>query len=260
MKTSLKAGVFAAVSLATLAPAAMADDDKPWGPVTAGAAITSDYRFRGISQTDRDAAFQGFIQLDFAEHFYFNVWASTLDFNDEAAHDASAEVDLTLGYNHSFSEKTSGGLKAIYYWYPGADAPPGVNEYDYFELMATLSHDFGAAVVSGELAWSPDYFFESGDSVWLKGGVSVPITDKFIFMDALSVSGNIAHQWIDENGTFGAPDYTTWDVGASIGWGIFTIDLRYVDTDISRSRCFVPPNDEFCEGGFVGTLSAALPG
>ena len=71
--------------------------------------------------------------------------------------------------------------------------------------MATLSHNFGPATVSGELAWSPDYFAESGDAVWLKGGVTVPITDKFAFMDALSVSANIAYDWIDDNVTFGAP-------------------------------------------------------
>src|SRR5262245_28605370 len=81
MKTKLQAGVFAALSLATLGATAMADD-KPWGPFTAGVALTSDYRFRGISQSDRDGAVQGFVQVDFFDSFYFNVWASSIDFND----------------------------------------------------------------------------------------------------------------------------------------------------------------------------------
>jgi len=264
MKTNAgKATVLGILALANFAPVAYAEDEEesPWGPLTAGATLTSDYRFRGQSQTQRDGAIQGWFQYDHASGFMANIWASNVDFNDAGvvtADDTNVEVDLTVGYNHSFTDQTTGSLKGVYYWYPDADQLPGMNEYDYFELIATIGHDFGAAAVSGEFAWSPDYFFESGDAISLKGGVVVPIMDEFLFMGALSSSGNIGYQWIDDNLTFGTPDYLYFDFGASVEWQIFVLDLRWVDTDLSKGECY--GGTDLCEGGVMLSVTANLPG
>lgn len=258
MKKVLTAGVLAAMTFAAAPAVYAADDEGAWGPFTAGATLTSDYRFRGQSQSDRNAAMQGWVQYDHSSGFFANVWASSIDFNDTATYDSSVEVDLTVGYNHSFSENTSGGLKAVYYWYPDADTPPASNQYDYFEIIANLGHDYGVAAVSAELAWSPDYFLESGDAISLKGGVSVPLLDKFAFMGALSASGNVGYQWIDDNATFGTSDYLYYDLGLSAEWEIFVIDLRWVGTDLSKAQCFA--GLDVCEDGVVLSLTANLPG
>ena len=264
MKTKTwKAGLFGVLALASFAPVAHADGDAApaWGPFTAGVALTSDYRFRGLSQADRDAAVQGWVQYDHASGFFGNIWGSYIDFNDGGVFttdDSNVEIDLTAGYNHSFSDKTSGTIKGVYYWYADADYLPGSNDYDYFELIASLSHDFGVAGVSGELAWSPDYFGESGDAVSLKGGVTYPVMDKFLFMGALTASANLGYQWIDENGTFGTPDYVYFDIGATAEWDLFAIDLRWVDTDLDNGECY--GGTTLCEGGVVLTLTANLPG
>src|SRR5262249_37333647 len=129
-KTSVTA-LLAISALTALAAEAQAADDNP--SFTGGVALTSDYRFRGISQSDRSAAVQGFVQVDY-NNFYFNAWASSIDFNDVQTlttfDETSVELDLTLGYNHAFSDDTTGGLKAIFYTYPDADYRPGVNHYD----------------------------------------------------------------------------------------------------------------------------------
>lgn len=269
MKTSLKAGLFGVVALASFAPAAYADgsDAAPaWGPFTAGVSLTSDYRFRGLSNSNRDAAVQGWVQYDHESGFFANIWASNVDFQDSSTYDSSVEVDFTVGYNHKFSENTTGTLKAVYYSYPDADAPAGAPHYSYFEGIAAVSHDFGAAAVSGEIDWSPDYFGETGDAVSIKAGVTVPVLEKFAFMDKLTASANVGYQWIDSNissppgdfGFYGTPDYLYFDIGASANWEIFTVDLRWIDTDIDRAECF--NGTDWCEGGVVLTLSAALPG
>lgn len=254
MKTTLwKAGLFGALSLASIAPAAHADDEGAWGPFTAGATLTSDYRFRGISNSNRDAAFQPWVQYDHNSGFFANIWASTIDFQDTTTYDSSVEVDFTVGYNHNFSEATSGSIKAVYYWYADANAPAGAPDYDYFELIAGLSHDFGRAAVSGEVAWSPDFFAETGDSVALTGGVSVPILDSFLFFeDGLEASGHIGYQWIDQS-----TDYLFYDLGATASWGIVAVDVRWVDTDLSRVQCALT---DWCEGGVVLSVSLDLPG
>jgi uncharacterized protein (TIGR02001 family) len=261
MKTALKAGVFAALTLASATVAFAADEEGAWGPFTAGVSLTSDYRFRGQSQSDRDAAIQGWVQYDHASGFYANIWASNIDFNDAGVlttDDTNVEVDLTVGYNHTFSEQLTGGVKAVYYLYPDADYLPGSNDYDYFELIGNLGYDFGKASVSAELAWSPDYFAESSDSVSLKGGVTVPLLEKFAFMGALSASGNIGYQWIDDNANYGTPDYLYYDVGLSAEWEIFVLDLRWVGTDLSKAECFA--GTDLCEDGVVLSVTANLPG
>ncbi len=251
MKTSMwKAGLFGVVSMASLAPLAQAEEGA-WGPVTGGAALTSDYRFRGISQSDRDAAVQGWLQYDHASGFFFNVWASSIDFNDAA--DARVEVDFTAGYNFNLGPETTGSAKAVYYWYADADIPSGTGEYDYWEFIGNVGHDFGKFSMTGEIAYSPDYFGETGDAWALTGGVAVPVMDTFLFFtDGLEASGHVGHQWIDI-GT----DYMYYDFGATASWGQFALDVRWVDTDLRTSECFGTQN---CEGGIVLTVSAELPG
>jgi uncharacterized protein (TIGR02001 family) len=262
MKTKAwKAGLFGAVALASFAPAAQADEEGAWGPFSAGATLTNDYRFRGQSQSDRGGAVQGWVQYDHKSGFFANIWGSYIDFNDAGVNttdDTNAEVDLTVGYNHSFSEQTSGTIKAVYYWYPDADQLPAVNDYDYFELIGSVAHDFGTFGLNGEVAWSPDYFFETGDAISLKGGASYPIMDNFIFMGALSASANVGYQWIDQNAAFGTPDYLYFDIGATAEWGLFAIDLRWVDTDLDNGECF--GGTKLCEGGVVLSITANLPG
>ncbi|MDZ4740999.1 MAG: TorF family putative porin [Alphaproteobacteria bacterium] len=252
MKTSMwKAGLFGVVSMASLAPLAQAEEGA-WGPVTGGAALTSDYRFRGISQSDRDAAVQGWLQYDHASGFFFNVWASSIDFND-APIDSSVEVDFTAGYNFNLGPETTGSAKAVYYWYADADIPSGAPEYDYWELIGSVGHDFGKFSMTGEITYSPDYFLESGDAWALTGGVAVPVMDTFLFFtDGLEASAHVGHQWFDAG-----VDYMYYDFGATASWGQFALDVRWVDADLNTSECGFTQN---CEGGIVLTVSAELPG
>ena len=82
MKTSLKAGVFGVLALASFAPAALADDDA--GPFSGGVTLTSDYRFRGVSQTDRGAADPRLGPVRPASGFFANIWASNDRFQRRA--------------------------------------------------------------------------------------------------------------------------------------------------------------------------------
>jgi len=257
MKTSLwTAGVLGAFALVGLAPAAQAEDSA-WGPFTAGMSLTSDYRFRGISNSDRDAAVQGWVQYDHASGAYANIWASSIDFNDTATYDSSVEVDLTAGYNFKLPADTNAGVKVVYYWYADADTS-GRAEYDYWELIANASHEFGKVTATGEVAFSPDYFGEVGDAWTTTGGASINVTDSFLFFtDGLDASAHVGYQWIDDNTLAGIPDYLFYDFGFTANWGSTSFDVRWVDTDVKTSECFAVTNN--CEGGIVLTLSATLP-
>jgi uncharacterized protein (TIGR02001 family) len=257
MKTRiLTTGLLGALSLVgTVAPALADGEEKaasPWS-VTIGA--VSDYRFRGQSQTQRDPAVQGSLDFKSETGFFAGAWASNVDFNDPG--DTSIELDLYAGVSKPIDDKTSGTLKVVYYTYPNQDN--ALPDYNYLEVLFDLSHDFGAASVTGEIAWSPDYFAETGNSVALTGTLAVPLADKFWFFDGgLSASGHAGYQWIKDNAAYGTPDYFFYDVGLSAVWGPATFDVRWIDTDLSKAECY--GGTDLCEGGIVGSVSFTFGG
>ena len=97
------------------APAAAVDLGSGFS-VGGGATLVSDYRFRGISQTDKRFAVQGTFTLSHSSGFYATWWGSSID--DYIASGSDAENDLIFGYKKTFKSTTiDGGV--LYYYYPG---------------------------------------------------------------------------------------------------------------------------------------------
>ena len=68
-----------ATLLATSAGAAIAQDaPAPAFTITGSAALVSDYRFRGASQTNEHGAVQGSINFNHESGFYVGTWASSI--------------------------------------------------------------------------------------------------------------------------------------------------------------------------------------
>jgi uncharacterized protein (TIGR02001 family) len=226
------------------------------GDFTANLGVTSDYVFRGQSQSQTKPAVFGGVDYVDESGLFAGLWASSVDFNDAAS--TYMELDLYAGYTHAFTEQTSGTVKLVAYLYPTADYPPGSNDYDYFELVASLSHNFGPFSGGLELAYSPDYFFESGNGVALSGTASVPLTDSFFLFDGgIAASAKLGYQWIEDQATFGTPDYLFYDIGLTGKFSKFALDIRYVDTDLSEAECFGGTN--LCKARVVATLTLYLP-
>ncbi|MBP6014204.1 MAG: TorF family putative porin [Alphaproteobacteria bacterium] len=246
----LTATLFGAMALGGFQTAALADggEEEEASPWSISLAFTSDYRFRGQSQTSRDPAPQASVNFESASGFFAGVWASTIDFSESLDFDSELEIDLYAGYNFSLGENTEGSLKATYYFYP--DNP---GNYEYFEFQAALSHSFDRITLSGELNYSPDYFNETGSAIAVAGGAEVSLVDN------LSASGHVGYQWIDDNALFATPDFLYWDLGLTLTLleEHITLDARYVATDLDDADCF--GGTDLCEGGFVGTVTLAIP-
>lgn len=224
----------------------------PW---SGSVSFTSDYRFRGISQTDRNPALQGEIQYTGSQGVFAGAWASNVDFADGSA---SWELDLFAGYTHAFNENTSGTVKVTYYVYPESNAVPN-HDLDYFEASLGFEHDMGAAVLSLEAAYSPDYFGGTGAAISVQGGVEVPVVDSmYLFDKGLTASGHVGHQMIDDNVWSDIPDYTFYDIGFAATAGAFSLDVRYHGTDIDEVDCV--SGTDWCEGGVVVTGSLSFGG
>lgn len=203
-------------------------------------ALTTDYIYRGISQTDSGPAIQGGFDLEHDSGFYAGIWASNLDFGD----DADIEIDYYLGFGGEFSNKLGYDLGYIYYSYPDSSAADTGN-YDFDEIYASLSYDFGLAAVSGGLAYSDDFFGGTGDSLYASLDVDVPLPNDF----ALGL--HYGSQDID-NGT----DYDDWKIGLSKSLGGFDFGLDYTDTDLNdNSDC---GGANICDSRFIFTIGKSL--
>lgn len=201
------------------------------GSFSANVALTSEYYFRGLSQTDDTPAIQGGFdyEVDVSKPiaFYLGTWASNVDFNEPGGVDgASIEIDLYGGLRGAIGETgLTWDVGFIYYAYPGADS--GLN-YDFVEVQGALGYDFGVAAVTGSLNYSPENFGDSGNAYYWKGAVDVPIPA----VKNLSLSGYIAYQDIQDEAVFGTRSYVHWYLAATYNVLGFDLSVAYSDTDI----------------------------
>lgn len=214
---------------------------------SANVALTTDYVFRGESQSDEGAAIQGGFDCDY-RMFYAGVWASSIEF--DAPYDgASVEVDVYGGIKHKFSNIEL-DLGVIYYAYP--DAEEGANnDLDYLEIKFGATAELTSNIsVSGTVYYSDDYFAESGEAWVVEGGISVGLGTYGRFSPTLSaLVGNV--DW-DDNDLSGIEDFTYWNVGVEVGLtDKFTLDLRYWGTDADED------DEPLKDDRFVATISSS---
>ena len=127
-------------------------------------AITTDYRVRGISQGDRSPAVQGGFDIEHESGLYIGTWASHVTFSGGAV-----EMDYYAGFGGSINE-VSYDVGGIWYNYPEDDANP---DLDYFEAYGSLS----IRGLTLGLAYSPDYFAETGDFIYIYGDYGYALAD-----------------------------------------------------------------------------------
>jgi uncharacterized protein (TIGR02001 family) len=244
---NISKGVLAALAASTaMAGAAHADETSFSGNV----AITTDYVFRGVSQTDGGPAVQG--GFDFVEDkFYAGTWASNIDFGA----DGTLELDLYGGFTPTVGPVTL-DLGFVYYWYPNLDADGGT-EADMLELKAAagISPTENLAL-KASLFYSPDFTYTPGE----EAGLYAEVAASYTVSDTIGVSGAIGNQSVDVDGYYGnagdpTDNYTTFNVGATYSAYGFSFDLRYFDTDIEIPG---PSADDLAKGRGVFTIKRAL--
>lgn len=203
-------------------------------PLSANLTVTTDYVFRGYTQTGEDPAVQGGLDWAGSGGWYVGTWASNIDFG--SGDDASVEVDIYGGYAWE-ANGVSYDVGVLYYAYPGAESSSG---YDFVEAYAGLGYDLDAVSLSGAVHFTPDNFGETGTGWYLTGGLSGALSD------AVSVDANVGFSQVTED--FGE-DYLDWNVGLSYAFSSVALDLRYHDTDL-------PECAGSCDARVVLSLSA----
>lgn len=193
--------------------------------------LTSDYDFRGITQTAQDPAVQLGVDWEHDSGFYLGVWGSNVDFDggEGAESDSNLEVDLIAGFSGDITEALAYDLGVTHYAYL-----PGRDRIDYTEFYAGLS----LGMFSGKVWYAPDYV-NSGDSAWYtEGNAEIPLPWEFGLN--LHVGYSSGDFWDEDNGLDQFYDYS---VGITRSFGNFDFQVAWVDgSDLKEADVGIDAN------------------
>jgi len=202
---------------------------------TGMAAITSNYIFRGVSQTDDDPAVQGSFEYKHPVGFYTGVWGSNVD---DSVSEGNVELDLYAGFRKEIAEGLGLDLSIIYYWYPGDSQS---TQRDYVEGHVGLSYLFSKLPLDPNLGlgfnYSPDFFGEDGNGYYVNGTLRLTLPYQF------TLGFELGYQYVEGDKTTGngaglndgdGYDYLFWRIGISKELLGFVLDLSYYDTSESQ--------------------------
>lgn len=128
--------------------------------------ITNNYVWRGITQTQDQAAVSGGLDYTAESGFYAGAWASNVDFGPGAE---GYELDLYLGYGGEFDGGISYDVGFIYYAYPSLD------DSDFSEVYGSL----GYAGFTVGLSYQVDADFTDADYIYYNIGYDVELSDEY---------------------------------------------------------------------------------
>ncbi|HEY5799925.1 MAG TPA: TorF family putative porin [Burkholderiaceae bacterium] len=232
-----------ALSALLLAGRSEAQEKKPDNEVSFNAAVTTDYRYRGLSQTRLKPALQG--GADFVNNpsgFYAGVWGSTIKWIKDAGGDADVEIDLYAGKRGSLGE-ASYDVGVLRYEYPSNKLNPSASTTEVYAQVG-----LGPAYIKYSHAVTNLFgFADSKGSGYLDLGANLEAPGGYVF------NLHVGRQKVDGNG---AASYTDYKVGVTKDFGVVTGALAVIGTNAKESSYSSPVNGKFLgDTGVVLTIS-----
>lgn len=273
----------------------------PWD-IAFGGALMTDYNFRGISQSNRGSSVTAYAETRYNVNpnwqFYVGsqYWAVTLPTNPTCECDLYGGIRPTVGpFAFDFGY--------IYYWYPkerqhaGAGPVNGfpfpaypngnatVDDTDYWEVYGKVTWEImkDRFSVGANVYYSPDWLGTGASGLYASGTAKFtgqPFRLNFGLIDEVGwyISGEVGHYSLGTtnlinfvfNPAIDLPDYWTWNAGLAFTWKVFTLDVRYYDTDLSKTNCSLLTGDpnaiitaggsasKWCGSTVIGKFSADL--
>lgn len=220
--------IYAAIAISLLAPAMPVLADEPASPLSFNASVTTDYRYRGISQTRLKPALQGGADYASASGFYIGTWASTIKWIKDAGGDSNVELDVYGGYKTEISAGLTLDVGALQYIYSGNKLNPSANTT---ELYAALS--FGP--VTAKYSHSTSNLFGFADS---KGSGYLDVSGTFDLGEGFTLTPHVGHQKVRH---LGSASYTDYSLTVNKDYAGFTFGLAAVGTD---NHSYVGPGNK----------------
>jgi len=269
----------------------------PWD-FAFGAAISSDYRFRGITQSNRNASVFAYFEPRYNVNenlqLYAGVAGNSISFTNRAA----AEIDVYAGIRPTFGAFAF-DFGVFGYLYPGGKchesgaiagvgvglagvcgiqnagtqyAPPAFNalkkDVSFYEVYGKVNwtiNDMWA--VGAQAYYSPSFLNSGADGTYVSGTAKFTVPSSVFGSTGIGsyISGEYGYQFLGTSDAFyritplpvgiNYKDYATWNIGIGFTYKVFTLDLRYSDTDLNKGDC----NAFTSDFGAQGPLTSVTP-
>jgi uncharacterized protein (TIGR02001 family) len=247
----------------------------PWD-IAFGSAIMSDYIFRGVTQSNHKPSVAAYFEPRYNINPNLQLYAGTSFESISFANRAAAEVDVYGGIRPTFGAFAF-DFGVWGYLYPGGTCQEGVvgaggigapvcpagSPVAYAPGVFQMKKDVSFYEIYGKLNYTVNDNFSFGPNVYYSPnflnsgapGTYASITGKAIAPGTwfgtsgvgAYLSGEFGRQWLGTSDAFYRispvmvgikyADYNTWNVGIGFTYKVFTLDLRYSDTSLSKTDC-----------------------
>lgn len=234
----MKKIILAFAVLAAFTVAARAEESKAEHEVSFNAALSSDYRYRGISQTRLKPALQG--GVDYTNNpsgLYLGAWASTIKWTKDAGGGGGVELDLYGGKRGQVTADISYDVGVLSYVYAnnGLKNVPGFANANTTEIYGQLGCGPATLKYSHSLTNLFGYV-NSKNSGYLDLSANIDAGHGY------TVNLHAGHQRVSHNS---AASYTDWKAGVTKDLGFASVQLAAVGTNASKMAYASPANGKF---------------
>ncbi|WP_455286881.1 TorF family putative porin [Cupriavidus necator] len=203
------------------------DADPSAHTFTANVSVATEYRYRGLMQTNRRPAIQGGFDYSHASGFYLGNWNSSISWLGDSNAEVSAPVEMDFygGYKGTFGADWSYDVGVLQYYYPG-DYPAGYTRPYTTEVYAGV----GYGPVTLKYSYAPTNLFgfaDSKNSWYLDLSANVPLN----FWD-LTLNTHVGYQKVQVANA----SYVDWKIGVTrdLGKGL-SLAVAYIDTNADKT-------------------------
>jgi uncharacterized protein (TIGR02001 family) len=272
------------VKAAPLVPVAA---PSPWD-IAFGAALMNDYMFRGVTQSDHKPSVAAYFEPRFNINPNLQLYAGVAGESIKFPNAAASEIDFYAGVRPTLGP-VAFDVGFWYYYYPGGEDKyttdnfgvlPAIADASFYEVYGKATWTINDYVAIGaNVYYTPSYLNTGAEGLYYSGTAKFTAPGTW-FPSGIGayLSGELGRQYLNTTNTYTVaglpkvfsvdlPDYTTWNVGVGFTWKVFTLDLRYSDTDLSKTNCFIFTGDphasatgesNWCGPTFIAKLSADL--
>lgn len=232
----------------------------PWD-LAFGAGVYSNYIFRGISQSNNGPSVNAYFEPRYNVNPNLQLYAGVGGWSIDFPNRASAEIDIYGGIRPTFGP-VAFDFGVWYYYYPkgtcyNANVPGECalngslpingnvikNDLSFLEYFAKATWTVNENVSVGAGYFYDDNWLNFGfDAQYVSGNLKLTAPSSWLPTGfGLYASGEFGHYFLGTTdafyGNLRLPDYNTWNVGVALTWNVFTVDVRYYDTDLSQGEC-----------------------
>jgi uncharacterized protein (TIGR02001 family) len=239
LKSKLTLAAALTLAMATLAPLAQAADPKPDTEISFNAAVSSEYRYRGLSQSRLKPALSGGADLvNNPTGLYVGTWLSTIKWIKDLGGDGQVEMDIYGGKRGEISSGISYDVGGLYYLYPSNSLNPSANTFEVYGQVG-----MGPGYI--KYSHSTTNLFGTADS---KGSGYLDLGANIEVGEGLVLNLHAGRQRVAHNGIYTYNDYK---IGVTKDLGFASIALAVIGSD---TDAYVSP----VNGKNLGKAAAVL--